>query len=67
MKKYILFVVCVCVLTVFGLSACSKSVSAPSNGQNADAAAESASDASQADAASEQDTKTLIPTPGPIF
>ncbi len=57
MKKHFLFVLCICLMAVAVLSACSKNASAPSDSQNTVTSAE-------VDTA--EDTKELKPTQRPF-
>ncbi len=57
MKKQFLFVLCICLMAVAVLSACSKNASAPSDSQNTVTSAE-------VDTA--EDTKELKPTQRPF-
>lgn len=54
MKNYVLFVVCVCILAVFAFSACNRNTSVLPDSSDAESVSELS-----------ENSKTLVPTPGP--
>ncbi len=54
MKKYVLFVVCACILAVFAFSSCNRNTSVLPDSPDAESVSELS-----------EDSRTLVPTPGP--